>query len=236
VRNQNVDLLEENNMKKGVASNFAAVGYAAIILLPSTYAAYGRSGETPASSVSQNIDRADARVADLKARLRLTAEQARYWPRFEFAYREIAANRAKSVAGENIASESELQTGRTSSDSSAAPARPISNDESGIEARRQRDANNIATEQDTNNITRERAARNAMRERDADNNKRRDDIYAMQREADALDVRSADLRQISDAAKPLYDSLDDRQRRRFVQFVHDDLQANDVDMFSRWRR
>src|SRR5580704_17267834 len=34
-----------------------------------------------------------------------------------------------------------------------------------------------------------------------------------------LAVQSANLRQISDAAKPLYDSLDDRQRRRLVQFV-----------------
>jgi hypothetical protein len=45
----------------------------------------------------------------------------------------------------------------------------------------------------------------------------------LQREADALAEQSANLRQISDAAKPLYDSLDDRQRRRIIQFVHDDI-------------
>ena len=44
-----------------------------------------------------------------------------------------------------------------------------------------------------------------------------------------LAAQSANLRQISDAAKPLYDSLDDRQRRRLVQFVHDALRADKMD-------
>jgi hypothetical protein len=96
VQNHDADLLEENNMQKGSASNFAAFGFAAVILLPATYAAYARTAETPVFSVSQSVDRADARIAELKANLRLTAEQAKYWPRFEFAYHEIATNRAKS--------------------------------------------------------------------------------------------------------------------------------------------
>ena len=63
----------------------------------------------------------------------------------------------------------------------------------------------------------------ARRERDARTNPQPDDITALQREADALAEQSANLRKISDAAKPLYDSLDDRQRRRLIQFVHDDI-------------
>jgi hypothetical protein len=42
-------------------------------------------------------------------------------------------------------------------------------------------------------------------------------------------TRAVIQRQISDAVKPLYDSLDDRQRRRLVQFVHDALRADEMD-------
>jgi hypothetical protein len=35
--------------------------------------------------------------------------------------------------------------------------------------------------------------------------------------------------QIADAAQPLYDTLDDRQRHRLVQFVREDLRANVMD-------
>lgn len=58
----------------------------------------------------------------------------------------------------------------------------------------------------------------------------------MQREADALAARSANLRQISDAAKPLYDSLDDRQRRQPVRFVNDNVWASDTEHPSNLRR
>jgi hypothetical protein len=56
-----------------------------------------------------------------------------------------------------------------------------------------------------------------------------DDIDEMRREADAYTVQAADLRQIADAAQPLYDTLDDRQRHRLVQFVREDLRANIMD-------
>ena len=46
-----------------------------------------------------------------------------------------------------------------------------------------------------------------------------------QREADALAAQSAALKQIADAAKPLYDTLDDRQRQRLVQFVNEDVRV-----------
>ena len=58
---------------------------------------------------------------------------------------------------------------------------------------------------------------------------RLDDIDEMRREADAYTVQAAELRQIADAAQPLYDTLDDHQRRRLVQFVREDLRANLMD-------
>lgn len=105
--------------------------------------------------------------------------------------------RAKSRAGEP-----DLQTSHASSESSAAAAPPIADEDGNIDART---------------------------ERDARSNSQPDDITEMRREADALAAQSANLRQISDAAKPLYDSLDDRQRRRLVQFVHDVLRAGEID-------
>src|ERR1700724_1721252 len=59
--------------------------------------------------------------------------------------------------------------------------------------------------------------------------RRLDDIGEMRREADAYTVQAAERRQIADAAQPLYDTLDDHQRRRLVQFVREDLRANLMD-------
>jgi hypothetical protein len=44
-----------------------------------------------------------------------------------------------------------------------------------------------------------------------------------------VELQAAELRQIADAAQPLYDTLDDHQRRRLVQFVREDLRANLMD-------
>jgi hypothetical protein len=187
---------ETRIMHKKIASRLAIMATAAAIVLPSACAAQGRSyregrSEGPALSISQSVDRADARIADLKASLRLTADQAKNWPGLESALHDIATKRAKSLADAR-----NPQTGGSTSDSSAAASRPATDEEADVTARR---------------------------ERDARTNPQPDDITALQREADALAEQSANLRKISDAAKPLYDSLDDRQRRRLIQFVHDDI-------------
>jgi hypothetical protein len=54
--------------------------------------------------------------------------------------------------------------------------------------------------------------------------------------ADALAAQSAALKQIADAAKPLYESFDDRQRQRLVQFVNEDVRANQADDWRALRR
>lgn len=43
----------------------------------------------------------------------------------------------------------------------------------------------------------------------------RNPIEFLQRRSDRLAARAADLKKLSDSAKPLYDSLDDAQKRRF---------------------
>jgi hypothetical protein len=44
----------------------------------------------------------------------------------------------------------------------------------------------------------------------------------MRSEADYLSDRAGDLRKLADAAGPLYGSLDDGQRRRFLEFLRKD--------------
>ena len=185
-------------MKKGIASGFAVMGVTAAIIVPLSFGAQGREtrAERSASTISQSTDRAEARIAILKADLRLSADQAQHWAGLESALNDIAAKRAKRWAASN-----DLQTGRASSNAPVAPDTSITEDEQ----RRDTDS--------------ERYARQA----------RLDDIDEMRRKADAYTVQAADLRQIADAAQPLYDTLDDRQRHRLVQFVREDLKANIMD-------
>jgi hypothetical protein len=95
----------------------------------------------------------------------------------------------------------DLQTGRASSNSPLAPDTSTTEDEKGRDADSERDARKA----------------------------RLDDIDEMRREADAYTVQATELRQIADAAQPLYDTLDDRQRHRLLQFVREDLRANVMD-------
>jgi hypothetical protein len=185
-------------MKKGIASGFAVMGVTAAIIVPLSYGAQGREtrAERSASTISQSTDRAEARIAILKADLRLSTDQAQHWAGLESALNDIAAKRAKRWAASN-----DLQTGRASSNAPVAPDTSITEDEQ----RRDTDS--------------ERYARKA----------RLDDIDEMRRKADAYTVQAEELRQIADAAQPLYDTLDDRQRHRLVQFVREDLRANIMD-------
>ena len=100
----------------------------------------------------------DARVAALRAGLKLTADQEKNWPAFERSYREVAALRAE----QQMARASERERRRN-----------------GTQARR-------------------------------------DPIQRLQQVADALSRRGAALKQLADAAAPLYQSLDVHQKRRFL--------------------
>jgi hypothetical protein len=172
-------------MENRIVTGFAVMGLTAAIVVPLAYGAQGRETRTErsASTISQSTDRAEARIAILKADLHLSSDQAQHWAGLESTLRDIVAKRAKSWAASN-----DLQTGRASSSSAVAPDPSIPEGEN---------------------------RRNPGSERDA-RKAQLDDIDEMRREAD-------DLRQIADAAQPLYDTLDDRQRHRLVQFVREDL-------------
>jgi len=185
-------------MDKGIVSGFAAMGMAAVIIVPLSYGAQGREtrSDRSASTINQSTDRADARIAILKAELHLSSDQTPHWAGLESALHDIAAKRAKSWAASN-----EPQPGRASSNSPGASDTSIAEDKSEQGTRSERDARKAQP----------------------------DDIDEMRREADAYTVQAADLRQIADAAQPLYGTLDDRQRHQFVQFVREDMRANVMD-------
>jgi zinc resistance-associated protein len=101
----------------------------------------------------------DARIAALKAGLRLTTAQDKNWPALEAALREVAKDRA---------------------------ARTLE-----------------------------------WREKAKEHHERDDVVEGLRLRAKGLSTRSAELERIADAAKPLYDSLDDAQKHRFGVLLHE---------------
>ena len=100
----------------------------------------------------------DARIAALKAGLKLTAAQEQYWPALETALREQAKARAARMA--------------------------------------------------------------ERREKAKEPQEHRSVIEGLQQGAKRHATRSAELEKLAAAAKPLYDSLDDAQKRRFGPLLH----------------
>ena len=122
-------------------------------LAPNAFAAPAESGAASRFSEEDRAAFTDARIAGLKAGLKLTAAQEKNWPALEAAMRERAKERAARMA-EWAEKRKELEGHR--------------------------------------NV-----------------------IEFMQRRAKAMQDRAAGLVKFADAAKPLYDSLDKGQKRRF---------------------
>jgi zinc resistance-associated protein len=100
----------------------------------------------------------DARIAALRAGLKLTPAQEQYWPALETALREQAKARAARMA--------------------------------------------------------------EWWEKTKEPREHRSAIESLQQGAKRLAARSAELEKLASAAKPLYDSLDDAQKRRFGPLLH----------------
>lgn len=179
-------------MYQGIVSGFAAVGMAAAIIIPLGSGAQGREmqSERDVLTINQITDLADARIATLKADLRLTPDQTQHWASLNSALHDIAVKRAKRLAAAH-----DLQTGRASSNS------------------------NVTSD---SRVRKDDTEKGAYKDRDS---RMPDDIEEMRDEADAFTIQAADLRQIADAAQPLYETLDDHQRKRLVQFIRQNLKA-----------
>jgi hypothetical protein len=100
----------------------------------------------------------DARIAALKAGLKLTPAQEKNWPALETALREQAKARAARIA--------------------------------------------------------------QWREKAKEPQEHRSVIEGLQQRAKRLSERSTEMEKLADAAKPLYDSLDDAQKHRFMPLLH----------------
>jgi LTXXQ motif family protein len=114
-------------------------------------------GHHPKFSAEDFAAFTDARIAALKAGLRLTPAQEKNWPALETALREQAKARAARIAEWR-------------------------------EAKEPREHRSV--------------------------------IEGLQQGAKRLAARSAELEKLADAAKPLYDSLDDAQKGRFRALLH----------------
>jgi hypothetical protein len=104
----------------------------------------------------------DARIAGLKAGLKLSAEQEKHWPAVEAAIRDLAKQRSDRMT-EFADRRAARRDAATSGNAAAAP----------------------------------------------------DTIDRLRRGADAMNAMSTSLKKLADAAEPLYNSLDDGQKRRF---------------------
>jgi hypothetical protein len=147
-------------------------------------------------SASQIADRVDLGIAKLKADLRLNDDQNKNWGSVQSALHDIAVNRANRYFQRD-----EAPRDRDAPRAWSAPP--------------PQDAN-AAAPRDANAPPPPRGASDRTRGREPDAMDR------MRKEADYLADRANDLRKLADAAGPLYGSLDDGQRRRFVEFLRKD--------------
>ena len=69
-------------------------------------------------------------------------------------------------------------------------------------------------------VAKARAARMDEHEKAENQQEHRDAIEGLRQRAKSLAAHAAEMEKIADAAKPLYDSLDDAQKRRFGMLLH----------------
>jgi zinc resistance-associated protein len=107
----------------------------------------------------------------------------------------------------------------------------------GLELNADQQKNWAPLESAIRDLAQERAARFAAwrqkREMGADQTAEVDPIDRLTRRSEFLSTRAADLEKLATAAKPLYDSLDDAQKRRFAVLFHRSMGHGH---WRQWRR
>lgn len=119
---------------------------------------------------------ADARIAALKAGLRLSAEQEKLWPPVETALKELAAKRVElreEFRKNREERRAERQERRAERRANPGESRPLPNP-----------------------------------------------VERLRKGADRMTEAGAGLKKLADATEPLYNSLDDAQKRRFSALAH----------------
>ena len=173
----------------------------------SSHAAAQRYRDPP--SASQIADQVDARIAKLKADLRLNEDQGKNWGSVQTALHDIGVNRANRY----------FQRDQPAADAQRDPNAPAP----------PRDAN-APPPRDAN-----AAPPSDARDRDRNRSRMPDIAEYMRREADDLSGRASDLRKLADATGPFYSSLDDAQKRRFIEYLRSERNEDRGMTRDRWR-
>lgn len=168
-------------------------------------------GDRMPPSANQIVDHADARIARFKAELRLTPEQSKNWDSLQNALHDIAVARADRWVAMRDKMREEREKARA-------------------EANRPRDQ---SAQTDPNAPAGSSPSRDQTGSVD-DTRRGPNEINRIRQMADEMSQRATDARKIADAAQPLYDSLDDRQRRQFARFIRESAAA-DRDMMGEMR-
>ena len=170
--------------------NRAVVAAAIVFAVAGTTAVYAQHWPAPwrgayAMSTDDMSAMADAKIAGVKAGLRLTPDQEKLWPPVEAAARDLAKLRVERIG----ARREEMRDRRESRSDDMRGAGPRSPDE--------------------------------MFDR-------------FRRRADDMTASAAALKRLSDAAEPLYKTLDDSQKRRLVMLVRPGMHRH-FEERRRWR-
>lgn len=155
-------------------------------------------GPTPAQMADNAAAMSDARIAALKAGLKLTPDQEKLWPALETALNDYSAKRIttyKAWMEKRQAMRAEARAARAAQPDAAAaqPGTPAPQADATPAPAPQADADAAP------------AAR-----------PNRDFVARLEQRADRMVERGTALKQLTAAAAPLYASLDDAQKRRFA--------------------
>lgn len=146
--------------------------------------------DRPEQTVNQMVNIAAAQTARIKVDLHLTTEQEKNWPAFETAMRDMSKRRIdRAMAMREQRSPADASAADRSAADKAAADRPASDKATSDAA----------------------AADRAPRDLNL--------LERINRSADARIEQANDWKALSTAAKPLYDSLDEQQKRRFAEIL-----------------
>ena len=176
----------------------ASVALSALWAMPASAQRRANRDFDNTPTANQIVDMADARVATLKADLRLTPDEEKNWDGFRSTIRDIAVNRANQM--------DQMRNGRTVAKGqpfNTTTGNPDVNTPNSNTANADTSAAPQSRPADTSNATAQ--AQSAP-----------DDIQALRIQADQLNSRADELKKIADAAQPLYASLDDAQRSQLM--------------------
>ncbi|HEY0330226.1 MAG TPA: hypothetical protein VGC77_14145 [Rhodopseudomonas sp.] len=156
---------------------------------------------------NQLINEAAAHTARIKVDLHLTAEQEKNWPGFESALADLnkrRIDRALAIRADRKAAGDERRD--------ASDDRRNQNDD-----RRATNDDRRATNDDRTTGSAARSAGSAEV----------NVLDSINRDADRRIERANDWKKLTEAARPLYDSLDQQQKRRFAEILYQGDRQND---------